>query len=148
MNRPKTSGKDLPQKMLRRVRTLASGARWEGYYYDGRDDAGKRKEIPLGTDLNEAKRKWAELECRPAPVETGIMRVVFDRYAREVIPTKAPKTQAGNLLELAKLRSVFDTAPVDAITPQHIAQYRDSRMTKARTMKNGTVIPARRATVS
>lgn len=90
MNRPKTSGKDLPQKMLRRVRTLASGARWEGYYYDGRDDAGKRKEIPLGTDLNEAKRKWAELECRPAPVETGIMRIVFDRYAAK---SSQPKHQ-------------------------------------------------------
>lgn len=134
--------------MLRRVRTLAGGKRWEGYYYDGRDDAGNRKEIPLGTDLGEAKRKWAELECRPAPVETGIMRIVFDRYAREVIPDKAPKTQASNRLELAKLRSVFDAAPIDAITPQHIAQYRDNRMTRARTLKDGTVVPAKRATVA
>lgn len=67
------------------------GRRWEGYYYDGRDETGNRKEIPLGTDLNEAKRKWAELECRPAPVETRIMSFVFDRYAREIIPEKAPK---------------------------------------------------------
>lgn len=134
--------------MLRRVRTLADGKLWEAYYYNGRDETGKRKEVPLGRDLNEAKRKWAELECQPAPVETGIMRVVFDRYAAEVIPTKALKTQAGNLLELARLRSVFDTAPIDAITPQHIAQYRDSRMTRARMLKDGTVIPARRATVA
>ncbi|MER2626813.1 MAG: hypothetical protein ABTS22_23135, partial [Accumulibacter sp.] len=148
MNRPKTTGKDLPPRMLRRVRMLAGGKRWEGYYYYGRDEAGNRKEIPLGTDLNEAKRKWAELECRPAPVETRIMSFVFDRYAREIIPEKAPKTQAGNHLELARLRSVFDTAPIDAITPQHIAQYRDARMTKARTLKDGTVIPARRATVA
>ena len=111
MNRPKSSARDLPPRMLRRVRTLASGKRWVSYYYNGRDEAGRRKEIHLGGDLNEAKRKWAELECRPAPVETGIMRVVFDRYAAEVIPTKALKTQAGNLLELARLRSVFDTAP-------------------------------------
>lgn len=146
--RPKSSARDLPPRMLRRVRTLASGKRWEGYYYDGRDDAGNRKEIPLGTEINEAKRKWAELECRPAPVETGIMRIAFDRYAREVIPDKAPKTQASNQLELAKLRSVFDTAPIDAITPQHIAQYRDARMTRARTLKNGTVVPAKPATVA
>lgn len=127
MNRPKTTARDLPPRMLRRVRTLASGKKWVSYYYNGRDEAGRRKEIPLGGDLNEAKRKWAELECRPAPVETGIMRVVFDRYAREVIPGKAPKTQKGNLEELAMLRRVFDTAPIDAITPQHIAQYRDRR---------------------
>ncbi len=62
MNRPKTSGKDLPPRMIRRVRTLVSGKRWVGYYYAGRDESGRRKEIPLGTDLNEAKRKWAELE--------------------------------------------------------------------------------------
>lgn len=148
MMRPKSSARDLPPRMLRRVRTLASGKRWEGYYYDGRDESGNRKEIPLGTDISEAKRKWAELECQPAPVETGIMRIVFDRYAREIIPSKAIKTQAGNFLELARLRSVFDTAPIDAITPQHIAQYRDARMTKARTLKAGTVIPARRATVA
>jgi len=65
--------------MLRRVRTLPGGKRWEGYYYDGRDEAGNRKEIPLGTDLNEAKAlffdrkyeesraKWAEIALAPGP---------------------------------------------------------------------------------
>ncbi len=51
MNRPRTTGKDLPPRMLERRRTLKSGKVWVGYYYDGRDEAGKRKEIPLGTDL-------------------------------------------------------------------------------------------------
>lgn len=117
--------------MLRRKKHLASGKVWEGFYYNGRDENGKRIEIPLGTDLNEAKRKWAELECKPAPVETGIMRVIFDRYERDIIPTKAPKTQKDNRGQLAMLRKVFDTAPIDAITPQHIAQYRDKRGEKA-----------------
>ena len=52
MNRPKTTARDLPPRMLRRVRTLASGKRWVSYYYNGRDEAGRRKEIPLGGDLN------------------------------------------------------------------------------------------------
>jgi integrase len=117
--------------MLRRKKHLASGKVWEGFYYNGRDENGKRIEIPLGTDLNEAKRKWAELECKPAPVETGIMRVIFDRYERDIIPTKAPRTQKDNRGQLAMLRKVFDTAPIDAITPQHIAQYRDKRGEKA-----------------
>ena len=51
-------------------------------------------------------------------------------------------------MNLADLRAVFDSAPIDAVTPQHIAQYRDARMTPARSLKNGTVIPARKAPVA
>ena len=129
--RPKTTGKHLPPRMLRRSKRLVSGKVWESYYYNGREENGKRIEIPLGRDLNEAKRKWAELECKPAPVETGIMKVIFDRYARDIIPTKAPRTQKENAGCLRMLRAVFDLAPINAITPQHIAQYRDKRGTNA-----------------
>ena len=34
------------------------------------------------------------------------------------------------------------------MAPQHIARYRDARMTKARTLKDGAVQPAKRATVA
>lgn len=129
--RPKSSARDLPPRMLRRTKRLASGKVWEGFYYNGRDDDGKRVEIPLGTDLNEAKRKWAELECKPAPIETGLMRVIFDRYTRDIIPTKAPKTQRDNEGCMKMLRKVFDNAPINSITPQHIALYRDERGAKA-----------------
>ena len=113
--------------MLRRSRTLKSGKVWESFYYNGRDASGKRVEIPLGNDLNEAKRKWAELECKEAPAETGLMRFIFDRYERDIIPAKARNTQKDNALCMTKLRAVFDTAPIDGITPQIIAQYRDKR---------------------
>lgn len=118
--------------MLRRVRTLKSGKVWESFYYNGRDATGRRVEIPLGHDLNEAKRKWADLECREKPPETGLMRFIFDRYERDIIPTKAPATQRDNLLCFKHLRKVFDNAPIDAITPQYIAQYRDSRKSKVK----------------
>lgn len=130
MMRPKKSARDLPPRMLRRKRTLVSGKVWEAYYYNGRDENGKRIEIPLGTDLIEAKRKWAELESRPAPAETRTMRVVFDRYEREITPTKARRSQKDDADNLKHLRLIFDTAPIDAITPQHIAQYRDNRKSK------------------
>ena len=132
-------------RMIRRVRRLRSGKEWEGFYYWSAAD---KREIPLGADRVEALRKWAEMESAPPPIDTGIMRVVFDRYERDVLPNKAAKTQASNRLELAKLRAVFDSAPIDAVTPQHIAQYRDARMTPARSLKNGTVIPARKAPVA
>lgn len=60
--RPKSTHRDLPPRMLRRERTLKSGKVWESFYYNGRNAEGQRVEIPLGSDLNEAKRKWAELE--------------------------------------------------------------------------------------
>lgn len=131
MVRPKTNNRDLPPRMLRRTRTLKSGKVWESFYYNGRDAEGKRVEIPLGPDLNEAKRRWAELECRVAPPETGLMRFIFDRYEREIIPAKGVNTQKDNMLCMKKLRLVFDGAPIDGITPQIIAQYRDKRGVEA-----------------
>jgi len=129
--RPKSTHRDLPPRMLRRARTLKSGKVWESFYYNGRDASGRRVEIPLGHDLNEAKRKWAELECREAPAETGQMHHIFDRYEREVIPGKAPRTQQDNLGCLVMLRRVFDSVAIDTITPQYVAQYRDRRGVKA-----------------
>ncbi|AXI82891.1 tyrosine-type recombinase/integrase [Xylella taiwanensis] len=125
--RPKSSHRDLPPRMLRRVRVLNSGKVWESFYYNGRTAQGRRIEIPLGRDLNEAKRKWATLECCQAPADTSLLRFIFDRYAREVIPAKAPKTQKLNKNGLITLRKVFDAVNIDTVTPQHIAQYRDKR---------------------
>lgn len=126
--------------MLRRKKKLRSGKVWTSYYYNGRDEAGRRKEIPLGVDLNEAKRKWADLECKPAPVETGLMNHIFSRYEREIVPGKAIRTQRDNQLCIKQLRLVFDTAPIDAITPQHIAQYRDKRTARVRANREITLL--------
>ena len=130
--RPKTTGKKLPPRMVQRVRKLASGKLWIGYYYNGRDDAGKRKEISLGTDLNEAKRQWAVMECAPVPTDATLMQFVFERYIRDILPNKGADTQRENNGSLRQLRAVFDTAPIDAITPQDIARYRDARTAKVR----------------
>lgn len=125
--------------MIERRRTLKSGKVWVGYYYDGRDADGKRKELPLGTDLIEAKRKWAEYEAKPVPAEAGTMNVLFDKYAREEIPKKAPRTQVNNLRELVHLREIFGSAPIGAIKPKHVAAYRDNRKTKKRLRVDGSV---------
>lgn len=134
--RPKTAAQDLPPRMLRRVKVLKSGKEWVGYYYNGRDEAGARKEIPLGGDLVAAKIKWAELECQPLPSDVSTMKALFDRYVRDVMPGKAPRTRVDNAAELANLRKVFDSAPINAVTPAHVAQYRDKRATKAKTRAN------------
>lgn len=128
----KASNRDLPPRMLRRVRTLKSGKKWVGYYYDGRDENGKRVEIPLGTDLDIAKMEWAKLDRKTVPKMVRLLGDVFNRYERDVIPSKMPRTQKDNLLSLKQLRAAFSEAPIDAITPQIIAQYRDKRSGKVR----------------
>jgi integrase len=118
--------------MLERKRKLKSGEVWVGYYYNGRDDAGKRKEIPLGTDLVGAKRKWAELECAEVPPDASLMKYAFDQYERDILPKKKPSTQRENRLCLAQLRPAFNKAPIERITPQDIARYRDARTAPVR----------------
>ena len=127
--RPKKSAKDLPPRMLRRTKKLKSGAVWVGYYYNGHEN-GKRKEIPLGADLAEAKKKWAELEGKPV-TRDNLMGSIFDRYEKDIIPGKAFLTQRGNRSCLNRLRKSFSGAPIDSLTPQHIARYRDARTSKS-----------------
>lgn len=123
-----TENRDLPPGMVRRKRPRKNGTVWVGYYY--RDANGK--ELPLGGDLDKARLKWAELEAKAKPADLKIMQGIFDRYERDIIPKKAPRTQKDNRAELKHLRKGFEGAPVDAITPSMVAQYRDARTAKTR----------------
>lgn len=116
--------------MKKRTRHGKNGQVWVSYYYAARID-GKTKEIPLGTDLNQAKIKWAELEGGEPPKDIRLFCAALDRYEKEIIPTKAPRTQKDNLSYATWLRKVFDNVVIDDITPQMIAQYRDLRGKKA-----------------
>ncbi|SDY29441.1 tyrosine-type recombinase/integrase [Pseudomonas sp. NFIX28] len=124
----KTENRHLPPRMYERSRTRKNGKVWVAYYY--RDSTGK--DIPLGKDLDLARMKWAELEAKDKPLDLMTMKGVFDRYMRDIVPKKAPRTQKDNKAEMKHLRAGFDTAPIDAITPSLIAQYRDARVAKTR----------------
>jgi len=99
------------------------------YYYD--TATRPRREIPLGHDYALAVKKWAELEIDARPQHSAILtfRYVAERYMREVLPTKAPRTQRDNLHEIEWLYKFFDNppAPIEKITPLHIRQYLDWR---------------------
>lgn len=131
--RPRSkANRDLPPGVYRRVRNSKSkknpGKVWVSYYY--RDKNGK--EIPLGNDLSLARLKWAEMESKEKPKDLVTMAAIFDRYERDIIPKKAPRTQKDNLAEIRQLRNYFDKAPIDGITPAHIAKYRDARTAPVR----------------
>lgn len=125
MGRRRTVDLHLPPHLYRKG---------ECYYYDA---GGKpRKWIKLGADLNEARRRWAELEgCEEAP-EDRTLAVVARRFEREVIPLKARRTQADYTRQLRKLLAVFGEMPVDEITPADVREYLDARGTSAKVQAN------------
>ncbi|WP_370599602.1 tyrosine-type recombinase/integrase [Pseudomonas nitroreducens] len=118
----------LPPNLYVRRRTRKNGKVWVAYYYRGADG----KDVHLGSDLDMARIKWAEFEAADKPMDLRIMRSIFDRYISDVLPKKAPRTQSDNLKEIKQLRKVFDDAPIDALTPAMVAQYRDARQAKVR----------------
>lgn len=125
MGRKPSVNFNLPPHL--RARKSSSG---KIYYYF--DTGGKpRKEIPLGSDYALAVKKWSELKVNVSPRHPKIItfRYVAERYIKEVIPTKAPATQKGNMLELSHLFKFFDNppAPLEKIEPIHIRQYLDWR---------------------
>lgn len=118
MRHKKPENRDLPPRMIRRTRKGKKGQVWITYYYNGRDAADKRKEIPLGTDLDQARVEWARLERKAPPKSSRLMGYLFDRYEKEIIPGKSIRTQSDNHKELKQLRRAFESAPIESITPQ------------------------------
>jgi len=134
MGRRPSKNTNLPPRM--RARAKAEGKIW--YYYDA---GGKpRREIPLGCEYTTAVRKWAELE-QDQP-EQALQMITFkhvaDRYMRDVIPTKAVRTQRDNIAELGWLLKFFNDppAPIESIKPGHIRQYLDWRGKTAKVRAN------------
>ena len=98
------------------------------YFYDGRDENGRRKEIPLGTDYVAAVREWAKHEAAKLPENAVItFNILADKFENEHAPAKTAGTQKAIKLSLKRLRQFFDGAPLDEIQPQHIARYLEWR---------------------
>ena len=55
------------------------------------------------------------------------LSAAFDRYAVEVLPKKAERTQKGYRAALSLLRPVFGQMPPSALKPRHVYAYMDRR---------------------
>jgi len=124
MGRKPSRNVNLPTGMRARHR-----GKFGIYYYL---DTGEtpRREISLGKDYVLAVQKWSELTINPELVSKLItFRYVAERYIKDVLPTKAPRTQKDNLHELTWLYKFFDSppCPIDGIDPIHVRQYLDWR---------------------
>lgn len=115
-------------------------SRWKlkhgAYYYRvpaGHESAwGGKKWFRLGDTLPAAYGAWAErLKDQPKIKTIGAL---LDRYALEVVPTKAPKTQSNNLAAVPLLRAAFGGMVLAEFRPVHVYQYAERRNKTSRTM--------------
>lgn len=84
-----------------------------------------KREFTLGRTDVEAYKTWADrLELQYHARTIGDL---LDRYAQQVVPTKAPKTQKANNESIKRLRKVFSHMPIHALKPVHVYQYLDLR---------------------
>lgn len=90
----------------------------------------EKKWIRLGRREPEALAEYSRIAAAPDALRT--MHQVFDKYLREVVPTKAERTQQDNMKELANLRAVFGAMRPTDVKPRHVAQYLSVREAKVR----------------
>ncbi|THF64356.1 site-specific integrase [Pseudothauera rhizosphaerae] len=105
---------------------------------------GKRK-FRLGKSLPEAYRTWADRLGQQDAAST--VRDLLERYALEVVPTKAPKSRTENARYITKLIAVFGALPLAAITPQMVYQYVDRRSRKDDKGHGGRIVAHRETEV-
>ena len=135
--------RNLPPRMKARERIRKNGKVWIGYYYDGRDKNNNRIEIPLGTDLSEAKKKWAELEKKQLPEalqDKTTLGYLFDLYIKSGMTGLKPRTIKDYHSYIKQLRKVFNDAPIDQVSTKDIAGYRDARTAKVRANREITML--------
>ena len=113
MGRKRTKDFELPPHVYRK------GTR---FYW--RNPANHSQWTPLGEDLNEARRRWAELEGEVISDTDKALHVIVRRYKREVFPTLARRTQSDYLKHLRFLMIGFgEDTPIDTIRPKDVADY-------------------------
>jgi integrase len=121
-------------------------ARWRqrhgAYYYDVpahlRHLWDGKREFRLGKSLPEAYRVWAARLNLHADVRT--IGQLLERYALEVVPTKAPKSQDENTRAITRLRAVFGDMRIRDFKPIHAYQYRDRRKKQVKTKDAGQAV--------
>lgn len=79
----------------------------------------------LGKTEAEMYKALAKLKGQ-ARGEPG-MKLLFDRYAKDVLTKKHQKTREEQEKQLVLLRAVYDKMEPGAVQPKHVAQYLDKR---------------------
>lgn len=124
-------------------------ARWRhlhgAYYYNvprGMEHLWDNKQLfRLGSKLSEAYRVWTTRIGETKEAKT--IGALLDRYAVEVIPTKAAASQQSNLNQLKMIRKIFGDMPLEPFPPKYVYQYVDKRSVKKKDPETGKVTGGR-----
>lgn len=112
MGRPRKTNTHLPPRVYQSGRTyyyVAAGGRWH----------------PLGTTLPQMYSALAALLADAPARDTW--SAVFERYRRDELPKKSPKTQRDYARSLDTLTRVFGHMSPRQTLPRHIAAFHDTR---------------------
>lgn len=140
MPKPKVKNRHLPPRMTLRTYTNSRGEVWTGYYYEhARDAAGKRKVTALGSDLAEAKKKWAELEGKPVPADQSLLPGLFESYIKwaenRVESGLSVRTIADRRIYWRELAPVFGQTPINGLLPEDMLPYFHARSSQSSAKK-------------
>lgn len=109
------------------VRRSKSGKVRTYYYYDMRPD--EEKDKPLGSDYQEALKKWDELyNLKPRII--GTLDEAFDKFEKEVIPTLSSGNAKNYRSHLKVLRPAMGRATWAMVDQPALWAYYDKRSNK------------------
>lgn len=115
MGRKRKHNRDLPERVY-----IQHGT----YYYV----PWRGSKIRLGRDFVAAMNRWAEVTGKSrGPIPSASLGAIMDAYMREVLPTKAPRTQEDYRTAMRLLRQAFGHMRPADIAPHHIYAYMDAR---------------------
>lgn len=112
------------------VRKSKRTGRVKVYYFLDHRMFGTEKDIPLGTDYEEAVRQWDEWRNKKPRIR-GTLEEAFKRWEEEVLPGyDNAGTRKNYRLSLKRLREVFGQATWEATKLHHLKAYLKARSAK------------------
>ncbi len=115
-------------RLNHRSRTRKSGKVVTYYFYDMRPEG--KPDVSLGTDFDEALKKWDEIHNR-LPRIAGTLEEAFDDWEREALPAYTNKeTKRGYAKSLRMMRPAFEKATWDQVDLPSIKGYLKKRSAK------------------
>lgn len=120
MGRKRTTNKHLPRRVYQR----------RGKFYFAHPGG---QWVPLGDEYGAALRAYSALigERR-----IGTLADLFDRYAVDVLPSKAPRTQKDQNKHLELLRTAFGHLKPSELSAKLVGRYRNARGQNSQTQAN------------
>lgn len=131
--------KHLPLRMTQRSYKNKQGKVWIGYYYEmPRDENGKKKVIPLGSDLTVAMRKWAVIEGNPSLGEYSLNRLheEYMEWAKDSEKSELSlRTLKDRLAYWKNLSPAFGHFSPDEVLPEQMLPYFHERSSQSSAKK-------------